>query len=74
MDWIILADLTVMKEFLVIQAIEHDEFYDYNTRTLRPQLFTYRVFPTATSFVVTQYLKNIYIYIIHTGIIIMLFI
>lgn len=33
MDWIILADLTVMKEFLVIQAIEHDQYYYcyYNT-------------------------------------------
>lgn len=44
MDWIILADLTVMKEFLVIQAIEHDEYYYYyNTRTLRPQLFTHSI-------------------------------
>lgn len=29
-ECIVLADLTVMKKFLVIQAIEHDKFYDYD--------------------------------------------
>lgn len=29
-DWIISADLTVMKEFMVIRAVEHDEYYDYD--------------------------------------------
>lgn len=51
MDWIILADLIVMKEFLVIQAM--------SIMIIQEHLglkYSYRVFPTAT-FVVTQYLK-----------------